>query len=331
MNVFLKKLFDFLASLKLAVLLLAVFAALLSWATFYESSTSTAEAQRLVYKTAWFDLFLLVLGLNVFCSALIRYPWKKRLIGFVITHSGILIILFGAVITRQFGIEGRLAMLEGETADSILLDEIAFTVEIPRLNVRKEFVPNFIDTPIPEGKEIRYSLDDTGLACYIDQLVHASVPTIHARVEYQGKSADTYVGFNHPASIEVGGETVQLEFGNKRLPLNFSIHLIDFRAPRYPGTNRPQRFESEVKLIDPAANLEREQLIHMNNPLAYNKFVFFQSNYEEGTGGGPDKSVFSVAYAPGTSVIYFGSIVLVAGMLFMFFRKKEPSVIITAD
>src|SRR5690606_22786196 len=90
-----KKTFDFLASIKLAVILLVVFAVLLSWATVLESKHSTDYVQRLIYQTFWFDLFLFFLGLNVLFSALSRMPWKKRHTGFLVTHLGILVILLG--------------------------------------------------------------------------------------------------------------------------------------------------------------------------------------------------------------------------------------------
>ncbi len=162
------KVFNFLASLKLAVILLVFFAAMLSWATFYESSTSTEEAQRLIYKTQWFDFFLFLLGLNVACSALSRLPWKKHHTGFVLTHTGIIIILIGSLITRKYGIEGTLRLQEGESASHIRLGEIALSVSVPRLNVRENFDPWFVEGGIPKNKEIRYQIGETDLVCYVD-------------------------------------------------------------------------------------------------------------------------------------------------------------------
>ena len=95
--------FRFLASLKLAVILLVALAAILSIATFYESIYDTKTAQYLVYKSPLFALFLGFLGVNLLCSALMRYPWKKSQTGFVITHLGIIIILIGSLFTMFKG------------------------------------------------------------------------------------------------------------------------------------------------------------------------------------------------------------------------------------
>lgn len=583
------RIFRFLASLQLAVILLVVFAVLLGAATFYESHTSAEDAQRLIYQSTWFDFFLFLLGVNVFCAAISRFPWSKKHIGFVITHLGILVILIGSVITRKFGVEGQLVLQEGQKVDSIAIDQTVFAVSAPRLNVRKEFDPWFIEKGLPSGKEVRYDLPDAGIVCFIDeyhanprvleqvgengsqpnpaiqiaihqsgqtaasmdewlfadspdrnqlnlgmatilfkrvytadelqaalaqpvtappapegqivlkstdgqmaqaiplqailekpftftwnnkpiavmymefigraavnegklinrengalnpavrfsltgpegveehlafaqypelgslhggktsqmglsgqfiypidkydggvnkavilldmenklhyratntegkwiggdvvigtpfqttwpavdlsvqkwvpkavlteQIVDAGAgadgvhnqPVAHVRIHYKGQAAEQYVSYNQPMSISVGEETFHVEFGPKKYPLNFTIQLIDFQAPRYPGTNRPASFQSVVKVTDPVQKVEKEQLIYMNNPLSYNHFLVYQSGYEEGKGGVPDTSIFSVAWAPGTPIIYAGSLILCLGMTIMFLVRRTPS------
>ena len=103
-----------LASLRLAVVLLGLLAAVLAAATFYESSYGTDAAQRYFYKAIWFDLLLLLLGVNVAAAAIIRWPWRLRQAGFVITHVAILLTLGGCLTTNWFGITGRVVLIEGQ-------------------------------------------------------------------------------------------------------------------------------------------------------------------------------------------------------------------------
>lgn len=589
-----KKIFDFLSSIKLAVILIIFFGVLLSWATFYESEHGTPAAQRDIYKTIWFDVFLFFLGINVAFSAISRYPWKKHHVGFLVTHLGILIILFGSAMTRKFGVEGQLILQENEQSDEMLLSDNVLAVSIPRLNVRETFDPWFQHSKIPDGKEIRYPVGETGVECYVvdylsnprsrmhvtddgppgqyavhftifqsghthaaldewllsdhprsgilnlqgaritfskvdsqaeleqkftpptssapqsdtdkgelivqneadeevfkvalsdvlnqsaqfsiegatysltvtDFLPRATVnegalinnksgpmnpavratlkgpsgaenhiafslfpdvesmhggsentnglkvrfnytidsastnqpdrrnnqldlyidpqedlhyrvsnqgglfatgtitigtpfntswgnfmmqveelksnarlvqefydagmntegphnnPAVQVRVEHNGDSRESYVFYNNPRTLNVGGDQCIIEFGQKRYPLGFTIQLIDFQAPRYPGTNRPQRFQSKVKLIDPEENINQDQLVYMNHPLGHDDFLVYQSSYIEGKNGEPDISIFSVARAPGTPIIYVGSIVMILGMIIIFFSKK---------
>ena len=71
---------------------------------------------------------LCLLGLNVICAALSRYPWKPRQYGFVITHAGIITILFGAFLTQRFGVDGKLPVLEGNQDNEVILNDLELSV-----------------------------------------------------------------------------------------------------------------------------------------------------------------------------------------------------------
>src|SRR5207237_324474 len=83
-------LYEFFASLKLAVILILLAALSLAFATFVESAYGTPAVQFGVYGTWWFTLINALLAVNIFCAAAIRYPWKRHQTGFVITHIGLL-------------------------------------------------------------------------------------------------------------------------------------------------------------------------------------------------------------------------------------------------
>ncbi len=113
--------FKFFASLKLAVFLLVVLGIAFGTGTFIESSYGTDVAQVLVYRTPWLGLLLILLALNLLASALDRMPWKKKHIGFLTTHLGIILILGGSLISQAFGIEGQLQIQEGKTESRMTL------------------------------------------------------------------------------------------------------------------------------------------------------------------------------------------------------------------
>src|SRR3954462_15023902 len=106
-------LFRFFASLKLAVMTLLTLAGVLAVATGLESMYGMRAVHVMVYGTGWFAGILTFLAINVFCAAAVRYPWKKHQTGFVITHTGILTILFGSFLTQQWGVDGNLPVQEG--------------------------------------------------------------------------------------------------------------------------------------------------------------------------------------------------------------------------
>ena len=110
-----------LASLKLAVILLVALAGVLAWATLIEASRGLEYAQWYIYYSPWFRAMLGLLAVNVLAATLIRFPWKRRQFGFLVAHAGVLVLLVGSLVSFWGGIEGRLSLAEGETADSILL------------------------------------------------------------------------------------------------------------------------------------------------------------------------------------------------------------------
>src|SRR6266480_760514 len=114
-------LFEFFASLKLAVVLLAVIIVAAIAGTIYESSFDAKVARAYVYGSPWFNIWLVLLGANLACSALSRWPWRKHHLAFLITHLGIITLLIGSLIGRIWGIEGTMTLFKGEAPTNRLL------------------------------------------------------------------------------------------------------------------------------------------------------------------------------------------------------------------
>jgi hypothetical protein len=116
--------FEFFASLKLAVVLLAVIIVAAIAGTIYESSFDAKIARAYVYGAPWFNLWLVLLGANLACSALSRWPWRKHHVAFLITHLGIITLLVGSLIGRIWGVEGTITLFKGDPpTNRLLVDE----------------------------------------------------------------------------------------------------------------------------------------------------------------------------------------------------------------
>ena len=106
------RIYEFCSSLKLAVVLIFSTAFTLGFATFVEAAYGTPVVQFFVYQTWWFSGLNFALGINIFCAAAIRYPWKRYQTGFVITHIGLLTLLIGAAIGRKYGVDAQIPVFE---------------------------------------------------------------------------------------------------------------------------------------------------------------------------------------------------------------------------
>jgi hypothetical protein len=113
--------FEFFASLKLAVVLLAVLIVAAIVGTIYESSFDAKVARAYVYGAPWFNIWLVLLGANLACSALSRWPWRKHHLAFLITHLGIITLLIGSLIGRIWGVEGTITLFKGDQPTNRLL------------------------------------------------------------------------------------------------------------------------------------------------------------------------------------------------------------------
>jgi len=133
--------YRFFASLKLAVVSILTLALVLAYGTFYESWHGTAAVQERIYQGVGFALLLAVLAINIFCAASIRYPWKKRQTGFVITHVGLLIVLLGSFISKQWAEEGQVGYVEGEERDVVMVQPEKAILRLRKLD-NKTFKPD---------------------------------------------------------------------------------------------------------------------------------------------------------------------------------------------
>jgi hypothetical protein len=116
--------FKFFASVKLAVVLLAVLIVGAIFGTIYESSFDAKVARAYVYGAPWFNIWLILLGTNLAISALSRWPWRKHHVAFLVTHLGIITLLIGSLIGRIWGTEGTITLFKGEPpANRLLVDQ----------------------------------------------------------------------------------------------------------------------------------------------------------------------------------------------------------------
>ena len=114
------KILQTLASLKLAVILLALLLVGLAAGTIVESAQGTEAAGRLVYYAWWFIALEALFAANVIASVVTFFPWGKARIGFATTHSALLVILLGAAISWAFKVEGQIHLWEGDTGSEIV-------------------------------------------------------------------------------------------------------------------------------------------------------------------------------------------------------------------
>ncbi len=121
-------------------------------------------------------------------------------------------------------------------------------------------------------------------------------------------------------SVPLGNGELKLAFGAKPIFLSFSIFLKNFQLERYPGSQSPSSFASDVVLIDESVGKRDDLRIYMNNTLTYKGYKFFQSSYDTDEKG----TILSVNHDMwGTWITYIGYALLILGFILSLANKHS--------
>jgi len=260
---------------------------------------------------------ILVMTLGLLSQLVFRTNYKsKRTLGITITHMGALLLLSGAMITRFYGEEGSVVIPEGSVVnymqdykaqDFVLKDEqngrdllvlsaekIALNQIYPVSGLTIKFLKNIencVQTTNPDEKircaEMEIKSDKESGRFMISQ-----------------DSAEAQL-------IKLSGKSFSAEIRHHRIPLPFSVKLLDFEKKFHQGTMLSKSFKSEVQVID--GPLVTRHLIEMNSPLRYKGYTFYQSSFSENAQG--EITELSVVKNAAQWFPYISSIIICIGLL----------------
>jgi cytochrome c-type biogenesis protein CcsB len=451
----LKRILNVLFSMELMGLLVIAFAVSAGVATFIENDFGTPAAKAVVYNATWFEILLIVLGINLVANIFRYKMYRREKLTIFIFHLSFIVILIGSGITRFIGYEGIMSIREGATSNTMISDityvmaearsgnEMVYTdkavllsslnqksfrkslnIDDKRVKMRSlRYIPNaqemlvrsesggepyavmvvssptsgrsnltlrqgdhrdfmgyhfvfdqsfeneainlkfenkklMINTPVtlttmammggegdslPAGEwhpfetrklygigDLRIVLTDIYENGKVDyrtysgkdmSFMNALIVELRSGNETKEvalRGGQGYIG--ETTEVDINGVRLRMMYGAKILDLPFSIKLNDFQLERYPGSNSPASYASEVTLIDSAKNVERPYRIFMNNVLQYGGYRFFQSSYDRDELG----TVLSVNKDPwGTIVTYLGYFLMTLGMMLALFSRHS--------
>jgi len=447
---------DKIFSMRVAGVLLFVFAFAIGLATFIENDYGTQTAKALIYNAKWFEVFLFYFLAIILYNMLRFRTYRKEKLSVFVFHMSFLLIGIGAFVTRYIGYEGTMSIREHESSSHIVSSEKFITItaqgdsdksifqepilfssmsqnhfnQTLTLDNKKEvkvelleYLPSAVKqlVPSPKGKmalELMVSSADESKSIFLldgesidvagfnlafdnnntnsklfkkitlskegnELFINSSqeITTLDmatkqsqvmgkkvkfetrklyttqevnivaknilpsAEVKYVSKSLKTtssdpemskfrvsvgesskqieLFSFQNalamPQELEVGGTTISIAVGSKKIELPFAITLEDFQLQRYPGSNSPSSYASEVVLNDPKNGVNNMPYrIYMNHVLDYQNFRLFQTSYDPDEGG----TVLSVNHDTGVIPTYAGYALLMLGMIWNLFSPK---------
>ena len=134
-----------------------------------------------------------------------------------------------------------------------------------------------------------------------------------AELNYKGESKEMHIFYNltEPSRLAVAGQKFNASWGAQQVKLPFSLYLKDFELKRYPGSNSPMSYSSEVIVKDDTNLSGLDYKIYMNHVLDYDGYRFFQSSYDTDEKG----TILSVNKDPGKIPTYIGYFLLGLGFV----------------
>jgi cytochrome c-type biogenesis protein CcsB len=97
-----------------------LFAISIAVATFIENDYGTSSAQKVIFKSWWFELLLFLFSITIIVNIFKFRMVQQKKWAVLLFHSAIVIILIGAGVTRYFGFEGIMHIRENNTSNSFL-------------------------------------------------------------------------------------------------------------------------------------------------------------------------------------------------------------------
>lgn len=248
-----------IASLWVGAVILVLVLVAMACATLYESMHGTEQTLAAFYMSRWFHGLLALLGVNVFVALALRFPFSRDKIGFVVTHTSILLILIGAVATRLFGVDGQVSLPEGGTTGELRSTNGERLTLTNQSNGASAFVDlgrsifgGLVTVDQPEGASITLDGVHAKVARYLpDSVVSTAVvndaaqPRVAVRVSLSASGQDNPVWVFDGETQRAGKTAVALALVADRTELQSRLNTTESKGPASVGTVKLQIADNE--------------------------------------------------------------------------------------
>ena len=360
---------DFFASLRLTVALIGLSMALIFAATLDQVHLGVWAVQQKYFHSLFvlthigdvpvpvFPGGYLIGGLllvNLVTAHVCRFKPSWRNAGIWLVHTGLILLLFGELLSGLVQRDFQMRLDQGETknfSESSRFNELAIidatdpnfddvvavperllaegtAFQHPKLPFRvvpKIYYPNSSVQmrgtepglpPSPATMGIGPGIVATPLALtYVGD--ERNLPTAFVELIGQDGSLGTWMvstQLGMPQRFECAGRTWKLILRPERHYQPFSLTLLKFSHDVYPGTDIPKNFSSRVRLTPAGGGPTREVLIYMNNPLRHEGLTFYQASFANND----QTTILQVVRNPSWLLPYISCATIAAGLVLQF-------------
>ena len=204
-------------------------------------------------------------------------------------------------------------------------------------------------SPATAGYGLAYTADELAPSTGTDNDSAVDAPAMYVELIPKSGKPETYLVSHHltarfweqpetPAeTVEFDGAKYDLELRHKRTYKPYTIEALEVKQDQYVGGEKAKGYSSNVRVLAPKMNIDREVLIYMNNPMRFAGETFYQSSYSETPIG--NMTTFSVVENSGWMLPYVSCMIVAVGMLaqfgivllrFLSRAQTEPAAVVSA-
>jgi hypothetical protein len=298
-----------------------------------------------------------VLLINLFVAHFRYYQPGKRKIGILLIHLGVVLLLLGQMLTDFLSRESNLHLRIGQTKNYTEADrafELAVVDTTDKDSDKVVAIPCSLlgrrgevsDPEMPFSERVKTFYPNSSLAQQSQpgyepvkstagsgiwwreepretEMNRMDMPSATVEIVTPQGSLGTFLvsgWLDQPQSFTYNGRSYELLLRQERYYLPFSLHLIEFRHDKYPGTDIPKNFSSRVRLQNLENREDREVRIFMNNPLRYAGETFYQASFDPDDHG----SVLQVVHNPSWLTPYLSCVLVAIGLTIQFLSHLIP-------
>lgn len=217
---------------------------------------------------------------------------------------------------RVVTVPGWMLARAAADGESITDARLPFTVRVESWFPNSALFRADGDTPATDGIGLDARAEPAPRVTGVEG-AQSDTPAAYVTLLHDGEEIGTWMvsaALIDPQRVEVGDESLWLALRYRRTYLPFTLHLNDFRHDIFTGTTIPKNFSSDIRLVDPARETDREVRIWMNNPLRYAGLTFYQASYKPDGSG----TVLQVVRNPGWLLPYIACVLVGGGMTWHF-------------
>ncbi len=293
-------------------------------------------------------LVLIIIFISLFLRLLFD-KLKKRKIGILLLHVGVLILLFGAFICEKYNTEGYLTLREGEQSNFFTHKNLYELILVDKYN------SNRISINLTTDNLIKKYMIDSSTLIQIKNL-YKNCNLLPKRSFFKRKDSNKIDRFFNlimsPMFVESENNSLALNitvynkngasnfsflekintnnsiFENERFDifvvrknvmLPFNIHLLKFIKHTYPGTNTAMSYESRIIVTTQSSTWKAN--IEMNKPFRFMGYTFYQSSFIND--GFERATVLSVVKNIGRNFPYISVLIIFLGFIIHLFLSMK--------